>query len=442
MRVAVVGTGHVGLTTAACLAHIGHDVLGVDEDDEKVRSIEAGEVPFVEPGLADLVREGVGNGRLRMSPDSRDAGASDVVFVCVGTPTKASGEADLSQIERVATTLASSLVGHTLITEKSTVPVGTAEWIRQTIEAHAEGEDAGFEIASNPEFLQEGRAVQDTLEPTRIVVGAPSEHAAGILRDVFRPILDTTGCPFIVTDVATAELVKHSSNAFLATKISFINQVAEICERTGADVETVAAAMGMDPRIGPGFLKAGIGYGGECLPKDVQAFRYRAEQLGVEFSLLAAVDRINQERRASFVERIRSTVGDLEGKRVAVWGLAFKPETDDLRQSPPLDVIRRLLSHGASVMAYDPAAMPEARALLPEAEYAEDPYEAATDADVLAVCTEWSVFATADLARLREVMARPVVVDGRNVFDPQEMAKAGYLYVSMGRPTVSGWTPE
>ncbi|MEX0992325.1 MAG: UDP-glucose/GDP-mannose dehydrogenase family protein [Actinomycetota bacterium] len=442
MKVAVVGTGHVGLTTAACLAHIGHDVLGIDENTEKVRAIEAGEVPFVEPGLADLVREGVGNGRLRMSPDPRDAGASEVVFVCVGTPTRASGEADLSQIERVATTLASSLVGHTLITEKSTVPVGTAEWIRQTIETHSPGSDAGFEVASNPEFLQEGRAVQDTLEPTRIVVGAPSEHAAGILRDVFRPIIDGTGCPFIVTDVATAELVKHSSNAFLATKISFINQVAEICERTGADVETVATAMGMDPRIGPGFLKAGIGYGGECLPKDVQAFRYRAEQLGVEFSLLAAVDRINQERRSSFVERIRSTVGDLEGKRVAVWGLSFKPETDDLRQSPSLDVIRRLLSHGARVVSYDPAAMPEAQDLLPEAEYADDPYGAATGADVLAVCTEWSVFATADLARLREAMGRPVVVDGRNVFDPKEMAKAGFLYVSMGRPTASGWTPE
>lgn len=436
MKISVIGTGHVGLTTAACLAHIGHDVLGIDEDAKKLASIQAAEVPFYEPGLADLLREGIATGRLRVSADARDAARhGEVVFVCVGTPTKETGEADLSQIERVAGEIAVSLEGYTLVTEKSTVPVGTGDAIQATIEAAAPA-GAGFEVASNPEFLMEGRAVADTLQPSRIVVGAASERAAETLREVYRPIIDRTGCAFIVTDVATAELVKHSSNAFLATKISFINQVAEVCERTGADVEVVAHAMGMDPRIGPSFLRAGIGYGGSCFPKDVQAYQYRAEQLGVEFSLLKAVDRINQGRRDEFVNKIRSTLGDLKGKRIAVWGLAFKPETDDLRNAPAVDIIRRLLRDGATIVAHDPVASESIARVLPEVELADDPFAAAEGADMLAVCTEWDAYVTADLGHLRDVLGQPVVVDGRNIFDPEAMRKAGFRYISMGRPEV------
>ena len=435
MRISVVGTGHVGLTTAACLAHVGHDVLGVDDDAEKAAAISRGEVPFHEPGLTELVREGLDNGRLRMSNDPREAaGHGEVVFICVGTPTKESGEANLVQVERVARIVAGSLDGYTVVAEKSTVPVETGVWIRRTIEREAPRESE-FDVASNPEFLREGRAVQDTLTPDRVVVGCDSERAVERLRELYRPIVDGAGCPFVVTDLATAELIKHASNAFLATKISFINSVADICERTGADVQTVAAAMGIDDRIGPAFLHAGIGFGGSCLPKDVRAFRHKAEELGVDFALLAAVQQVNDRRIDAFVDKIRGVVWNLADKRVAVWGLAFKPDTDDLRYSPALEVARRLVDGGAHVKAYDPVAMPAAKTVLTGVEFAPDPYEAARDADCLAVCTEWSVFATADLDLLREKMAHPVMVDGRNLMDPATMARAGFTYASMGRPT-------
>ena len=437
MRVSVVGTGHVGLTTAACLAHVGHDVLGLDDDAEKVAVIARGEVPFHEPGLTELVREGLDTGRLRVSADPAEAAPhGDVVFVSVGTPTKESGEANLVQVERVAKIVAGSLDGYTVVAEKSTVPVETGLWIRRTIERTARP-GSEFDVASNPEFLQEGRAVQDTLEPDRVVVGADSERAVERLREVYRPILDRAGCPFVVTDLATAELIKHASNAFLSTKISFINSVADLCERTGADVEAVAAAMGFDPRIGPSFLRAGIGFGGSCLPKDLRAFRYKAEQLGVDSGLMAEVERVNLRRVDVFVDKIRNVLWNLDDKRVALWGLAFKPDTDDLRHSPALEVARRLVAGGAHVVAHDPVANAAAKAVLPDIEYAADPYEASRGADCLAICTEWSVFATADLERLRQELAHPVVVDGRNVFDPRAMAEAGFTYASMGRPTAS-----
>jgi UDPglucose 6-dehydrogenase len=436
MRVSVVGTGHVGLTTAACLAHVGHEVLGVDDDAEKAAAIARGHVPFHEPGLTELVREGLDAGRLLTSNDPREAARhGEVVFVCVGTPTRESGEANLDQVERVARMVADTLDGYTVVAEKSTVPVATGQWIRRTIE-QAAPPGAQFDVASNPEFLREGRAVQDTLQPDRVVVGSDSRRAIDRLRDVYRPIVDAAGCPFVVTDLATAELIKHASNAFLATKISFINSVADICERTGADVETVAAAMGIDERIGSSFLRAGIGFGGECLPKDVRAFRYTADQLGVDFGLLAEVERVNLARIDAFVEKVLAVAGDLEDRRVGLWGLAFKPDTDDLRHSPALEVARRLMAGGARVTAFDPVAMAPAKPLLEGVEFAADPYEAAREADCLAICTEWSVFASADLHRLHDAMARPAVVDGRNVMDPVAMAEAGFTYASMGRPTV------
>jgi UDPglucose 6-dehydrogenase len=408
----------------------------VDDDAEKVATIGRGDVPFHEPGLSDLLREGLDTGRLRVSTDLADAARrAEVSFVCVGTPTKPSGEANLVQVERVATILARNIDGYTVVAEKSTVPVETGLWVRRTMEAEAPA-GSEFDVASTPEFLREGRAVQDTLEPDRIVIGASSERAVERLREVYRPMVDRTGCPVVVTDLATAELIKHSSNAFLATKISFVNSIAEICERTGADVEVVAQAMGLDPRIGPAFLRAGIGYGGSCFPKDVRAYRYRAEQLGVDFEVLAAVERVNEGRTSAFVEKIRSVLWNLHGKRVAVWGLAFKPETDDLRDAPALQVIERLQAEGAHVVAHDPVALPAAKQVLPDVSFAESAYEAARDAHCVAICTEWPEYASVDLDRLRGLMARPVIVDGRNLLRPDAAAAAGFVYASVGRPTV------
>jgi UDPglucose 6-dehydrogenase len=436
MRISVVGTGHVGLTTAACMAHVGHEVLGLDDDAERVATIARGDVPFHEPGLPELVREGLDTGRLRVSTDLREAAPhADVVFICVGTPTKESGEANLIQVERVATIVARNLDGYTVVAEKSTVPVETGLWVHRTMAIEAPP-TADFDIASTPEFLREGRAVQDTLEPDRIVVGTSSPRAAAWLEDLYRPIVDRAGCPLVVTDLATAELIKHSSNAFLATKISFINSIADICERTGADIEVVAQAMGLDHRIGPEFLRAGIGFGGECLPKDVRAYRYRAGQLGVNFGLLTAVERVNGARVPAFIDKIRSVLWNLEDKRVAVWGLAFKPETDDLRNAPALEVVRRLMEEGAHVVAHDPVAIPAAKHVLPECSFAEDPYEAAHDAHCVTICTDWQEYAATDLGRLRETMARPVIVDGRNILHPDVAADAGFTYASVGRPAV------
>ncbi len=436
MKIAVVGTGHVGLTTAACLAHVGHDVLGIDDNPEKVDAIGRGEMPFYEPGLADIVRAGLASGRLTVSSDVAQAARfGEVVFVCVGTPTRDTGEPDLTQVDRVARTIAENLDGYTVIVEKSTVPVGTGERLRRTVEVTAP-ETAEFDVASNPEFLQEGYAIRDTLEPGRIVFGSDSERAVAVLMEVYRPIINRSDCPVIVTDIATAELIKHTSNAFLGMKISFINKIAEICDRTGADVDTLAAAVGMDPRIGRDFLRAGIGYGGACLPKDVKAFAFTSEKLGVDSLLLATIDYINRSVRGRFVERIAEALIDPVDKRIGVWGLAFKPETDDLRNAPALDVVRDLVSMGAVVTAHDPVAMGDAKALLPDIAFADDPYDAARDADCLVICTEWDIYASTDLARLRASMASPLIVDGRNIFEREEMERAGFRYLSVGRPAV------
>ena len=448
MKISVAGIGHVGLTTAACLAHIGHHVVGVDDDAAKVTAVASGSIPFHEPGLSELVREGLDTGRLRISRDAADASRhGEVFFVCVGTPTDSCGEANLAQVERVGRAFARDLRGYAVVVEKSTVPVETGVWLKRIMqeENHSRVE---FDVAANPEFLREGQAVRDSLEPDRIVIGVTSDRAADRLREVYRPILDRTGCPLIVTDIATAELIKHSANAFLAMKISFINAVADVCERTGADVETVAHAMGLDPRIGASFLRAGIGYGGECFPKDVRAYLHKADQLGTEFSMLRAVERVNSQRIDAFVEKIRSVTRPLAGARIGLWGLSFKPETDDLRNAPALLVAGRLVEEGADVVAHDPVAMPAARAVLRKVSFADDPYDAARGAECLAVCTEWPEYASADLSRLRSVMARPVVVDGRNVFRPGAMAEAGFLYASTGRPVAGDvgerveWSPS
>lgn len=441
MRISVVGTGHVGLTTAVCLASIGHEVLGVDEDAGKIGLISEGKVPFHEPGLQEMLRQEFALGRMRVSTDVSDAARQrDVIFICVGTPTGQGGETDLTQVERVTRTIANALDGYSVITEKSTVPVGTGQAIQRTMR-EAASPNAEFDVASNPEFLQEGRAIADTLQPSRIVVGTSSERAEQSLREVYRPIVEQGNATFVATDIATAEMIKHASNALLATRISFMNQVAELCERANADVEVVAHAMGLDPRIGPHFLKAGIGYGGACFPKDVQAFRITAEQHGVDMSLLSEVEKVNTGRKQRFVDKVRAALGSLEDKRIAVWGLSFKPDTDDIRGSPAVEIARRLSTSGAFVTAYDPVAMDTARALLPNVDMAADPLEAAKDANCVAICTEWPEFAEVDLNALREVMARPVIVDGRNALDPRAAYNAGFLYISTGRPMVMGVVP-
>ncbi len=434
MKVTVVGLGHVGLTSAACFAHVGHEVVGIDEDVEKLRLIGRGDVPFFEPGLQELLREGLESRRLRVTEDLGEAARhGDVAFVCVGTPIRQSGEANLLHVERVARALAPQLDRYTVIAEKSTVPVGTGEWIRRTAGWMAPG--AEFDVASNPEFLREGQGVEDTLHPSRIVVGAESERAHRALREFYEPILDASGCPYIATDVATAELIKLASNAFLATKISFINAVADVCEAAGADVETVAEAMGLDPRIAPQFLRAGLGYGGFCLPKDVAAFRHKASELGVDLALLGEVAKVNENRRPALVAKLRRILWNLEGKRLAVWGLAFKAGTDDLRDAPALDLIQRLRAAGAEIVAHDPVAMEAAAKLIPDLLLAADPYDAAAEADAVVVATDWPAYQEIDLIKLRATMSQPVVVDGRNLLDPDAVVDAGFVYASVGRPT-------
>jgi UDPglucose 6-dehydrogenase len=436
MKLSVLGIGHVGLPTAACLARIGHDVVGVDIDPSKVAGISRGEIPFHEQGLADLVGNELESGRLRVMSDVRQAAAADVAFVCVGTPSAPDGAADISQVERVSRALAEAATGRLLIAQKSTVPVGTAARVARIAEA-ATTAGASVEVASNPEFLREGHAIEDTLRPDRIVVGVRTQGATELLRRAYAPILDVTGCPFVDTGVETAELVKQASNAFLATKISFANLVADVCDRTGADVEIVMAAMGMDERIGPRFLAAGLGYGGGCIPKDVAAFARTVEDSGVEPRLLREVERINAARPDVVVSMVRSAIGSPNGRRIAVWGLAFKPGTDDLRSAPGVEVARRLTDEGAEIAAFDPEAMPAAKSLLPQASFASDAYEAAEEASCLVICTDWEDFRDADLDRLRDTLADPVIVDGRNLFEPRTLQDNGFHYLSVGRPPVS-----
>lgn len=436
MRVGVIGLGHVGLVSAACFAHLGHEVVGVDADAERVEGLSQGRLPFFEPGLAELVEEGLSARRLRVSEDVGAAvRAAPIVLICVGTPSRPSGEADLVQVERLAQGIAEHLDGYLVLAEKSTVPIHTADRIARTVNRSAGGRP--FDVISTPEFIRQGSAIADTLEPDRIVIGSGSRRATGIALQLYRPIIERSHCPVILTDVGTAELIKHASNAFLATKVSFVNAVAEVCERTGADVDDVARGMGLDPRIGPAFLRAGIGYGGSCLPKDVAAFQALADELGIGFPLLAGVQAINERGPGRVVEKLRQELWHLEGKTIAVLGLAYKPGTDDLREAPSLKVIEALLAEAADVVAFDPVAMPEAKHVLSNVRFAATALEAVTGADAAVFVTEWNEFRGLDLGALRTAMRLPVVVDGRNLFRPEEMRRAGFAYHSIGRVPVA-----
>jgi UDPglucose 6-dehydrogenase len=452
VSICVIGSGYVGLVAAVCLAEIGHRVVCVDNDEAKVNLLRRGGVPIFERHLPEMLAKYLGRG-VEFTTDL--AGAvrrSEAVFIAVGTPQGDSGAADLSYVEAVVSEIARDLSGYKVIVEKSTVPVYTNEWIRRVLNRHGVG-PAHFDVVSNPEFLREGTAVSDFLHPDRIVVGAGSERAAELLGRIYAPLTDGTyygrpdalegkwsaqhPAPLLVTSAQSAEIIKHASNAFLALKISFINAVANLAESVDADIEDIAAGMGMDSRIGPRFLHAGLGYGGSCFPKDVAAFHWVAQQQGLNFQLLGEVRRINDAQREVFFNKVRSALWTLRGKRLAALGLAFKCETDDIRESPAIAVVRQLLEAGALVKAYDPAAMERARTVLPPSDrisYAGDPYEAAQDADALLILTEWKEFADLDLPRLNRALKFPIVIDGRNLYKPEVMAVHGFTYVSIGRP--------
>ena len=436
MRVSVIGTGYLGATHAACLAALGHEVIGIDADAEKVAELGSGRVPFFEPGLPELVRAGIDAGRLRFSTDPLQAVGAQVHFICVGTPQKASSYgADLSQIWAAIASLAPALQQPCLVVGKSTVPVGTATQMAERVQSLAPA-GSDVHIAWNPEFLREGHAIEDTLHPDRLVVGITDPADELPLREVYAELLEQ-GTPWLVTDLATAELVKVSANAFLATKISFINAMSEVCEATGADIVTLSSALGMDPRIGPHFLRAGLGFGGGCLPKDIRAFMARAGELGVDQALtfLREVDEINLRRRRRTVDLAREAVGgQFRGRRVAVWGAAFKPNSDDVRDSPALDVAAAIYTEGAEVVVHDPQAMPNARQSFPHLDYAESALEAAGGADVVLLLTEWDDYLTIDPKTVAGRVRSPSLVDARNALDPADWRNAGFTYRGLGRP--------
>jgi UDPglucose 6-dehydrogenase len=450
MRIAVVGSGYVGLVTGTCIADLGHDVLLVDNDEQRLADLRSGDVPIHERFLPELLARHRGK-RIKFSGDLQAAVREcDAIFIAVGTPATDSGEADLSYVESVAREIAGAVDSYKVVVEKSTVPVYTSQWIRTVIIRNG-ATPASFDIASNPEFLREGTAVTDFLYPDRIVVGVESERCAEVLREIYLPL--TSGAYYnrpdaiprpdraqvpprlIITSTRSAEMIKHASNAFLAMKISFINAVASICESVGANVQQVCDGIGTDSRIGPRFLNPGIGYGGSCFPKDLMAFRAVAKESGYDFRLLDEVIRINEDQRQRFLKKVRGVLWTLRGKRLGVLGLAFKGGTDDIRESPAILLVQELLREGCHICAHDPAAMDRAKEVLhASVEYTAGPYEAATGADALLILTEWEEFATLDLGRLRKLLKYPIVIDGRNLYDPAIMSAHGFSYYSVGRP--------
>src|SRR5579864_2939109 len=427
--IAVVGTGYVGLTTAACLADLGHSVVALDIDESKIAVLNQGKPTIYEPGLDDVMSRGLAAGRLHFTTQYRDAiPEAEFVFVAVGTPMGRRGEADLVFIKQAAKSIAGAMKKTLTIVNKSTVPIGTGNIVARIVGENLEHE-IPFSVVSNPEFLREGSAIQDFMHPDRLVFGSHDEAAAHAVAGLYSK-LDTR---ILITDLHTAEMIKYASNAFLATRISFINEIARICERVDADVKVVAEGMGLDRRIGPMFLDAGIGYGGSCFPKDVAALAALAERFDYHPELLHAVMDINRDQRMMVIDKLRECLDELPGRLVGLLGLAFKPNTDDLREAPSLDIAKVLMAAGAHVRAYDPAAMERSRALLPDVEYMGDAYEVADGADALVVVTEWNEFRVLDLGRIKESMRRPVVVDGRNIYDPQTMRTMGFTYRGIGR---------
>jgi UDPglucose 6-dehydrogenase len=452
VSICVIGSGYVGLVAAVCFAEMGHQVVCVDNDKAKVETLRSGGVPIYEEHLPELLGKHLGRGVEFTSDLSGAVEKCEAIFIAVGTPQGDTGAADLSYVEAVVSEIARSVTDYKVIVEKSTVPVYTNEWIHRVMHRHGV-DPTHFDVVSNPEFLREGTAIIDFLHPDRIVVGANSERSAQLLQLIYAPLTSGTyyeqpgalpGCcsaaqpaRIVVTSAQSAEIIKHASNAFLALKISFINAVANLAETVDADIEDIAAGMGLDTRIGPKFLRAGLGYGGSCFPKDVAAFHYVAQQQGLNFQLLEEVRRINDAQRDVFFNKVRAALWTLRGKRIAALGLAFKGDTDDIRESPAIDIVKRLVEAGATVIAYDPAATERAKAVLPPSdklEYASDLYEAAKNVDAVLILTDWKEFAHIDLPRLNRAVRFPIVIDGRNLYKTEEMTDHGFTYVSIGRP--------
>ncbi len=435
MHISVLGTGYVGLVTGTCFAEFGLNVTCMDVDATRIQQLGRGDVPFYEPGLAALVTKGLQSGRLLFTTDLNQAvDTALVIFIAVGTPSNLDGSADLSYIDEVARSIGSRMTGYKVVATKSTVPVGTATRVRDIIKAH-QSKPINFDVASNPEFLREGSAIEDFMRPDRVVVGVESEQAVAIMKDLYRPLylIET---PFIVTDVPTAEMIKYASNVFLATKISFINEVANLCELVNANVQTVAKAMGLDKRIGAKFLHAGPGYGGSCFGKDTAALVHVGEEAGYDMKLAAATKRVNEQQRARMVDKIRETLNGVQGKTLAFLGLSFKPNTDDLRDSPALMIAEHLMKEGCAIRACDPEGLEGALETLPGLIGCQDAYDAMTGADAVVLATEWNQFRNLDLDHVKSLLRVPVLIDLRNVYDPERVAEGGFHYVSVGRPAV------
>ena len=429
MKLTIVGTGYVGLVTGACFAEVGHRVICVDNDESKVKLLQAGGIPIYEPGLEQLVRKNTAAGRLSFTVSIAEGVAnSDIIFIAVPTPPQPDGSVDLSYIEKVAREIAAAMTSYKIVVDKSTVPVKTGEKVAETIKRYCKTK-VEFDVVSNPEFLREGFAVDDLMKPDRVVVGVTSQRPVAAMKQLYAPF----EAPIVITDINSAELIKHAANSFLALKISYINAVANICEAAGANVQEVAHGIGLDDRIGRRFLNAGIGFGGSCFPKDLSAFIKISEQIGYKFELLKEVQRINADQMDRFVKKITDTLWVLKDKKIGVLGLAFKQNTDDVRSSPAIDLCHRLLKEGATLRVHDPKAMDKAKSLLPNVTYVDDMNAVAEGCDAIVVATEWDEFKQLDLARAKKALTHPIIFDGRNLFDPAEMEKLGWIYKSVGR---------
>jgi len=434
MNISIIGAGYVGLVTGACLAELGNSVICADNDLKKISLLKKGIIPIYEPGLEELIINNARKKRFHFTASIKEAvEKSEVIFIAVGTPPLHSGEADLTGIEKVARDIALHMKSYRLIVEKSTVPVETGEWVKHTLSIYVKHK-IKFDVASNPEFLREGSAINDFMHPDRIVIGVESKRARDILVSLYKPL----NTPLVVTNIKSAELIKHASNAFLATKISFVNAISRICDEVGADVKEVSEGMGLDRRIGKSFLDAGVGYGGSCFPKDLDAFIAIADKQGYDFRLLKAVRDINEEQKGLLIGKIKNHLWIIKDKTIAVLGLAFKPNTDDIRNAPAIDLINALQKEGAKVKAYDPQAAEKAKAVLSKVTFSKDPYDVCKGADCLLIVTEWDQFKELDLGRIKKMLKRPLIIDGRNIYDPYNLRKLGFTYAGLGRPEIKG----